>query len=142
MISLRSTVINNLTALISYGYKTPKRVASFNERIRIYNRKLDRYDRQFHMRAPDLSVKSQVTFPITVPFRLRHRQKRRKEEFVDNSSKIHWNRLTPNEILLAFENTQYLEYNELKEGLKYLSEVQDQEQHDWNSHPWVSKAMD
>ena len=114
MIGLRSTFINNLTTLISYGYKKPIRAASFKQRIKSYQNRLDRYDRQFHMRPPNLSTSNAVSFPISVPFLVRHRlKKRRGPEFVDNSSKIHWNRLTPNEILLAFENLQYLEYNEM-----------------------------
>jgi hypothetical protein len=28
------------------------------------------------------------------------------------------------------------------EGLRFLSQIQGQEEHDWNSHPWVSKALD
>jgi hypothetical protein len=28
------------------------------------------------------------------------------------------------------------------EGLKFLSEVEGQENHDWNTHIWVSKAFD
>jgi len=80
------------------------------------------------MRPPNLETKNAVTFPIKVPLRLRHRRIIKKgKEFVDNSSKIHWNRLTPNEILLAFENLEYLEYYEMMEGLKYLSETKGQE---------------
>lgn len=28
------------------------------------------------------------------------------------------------------------------EGLRWLSEVKGQEAHDWNSHPWISKALE
>ena len=30
----------------------------------------------------------------------------------------------------------------MMEGLRYLSEVKGQEEHNWNEHPWVSKALD
>lgn len=105
MIGLTSTLINNLTRIITFGHKTTRQVASFNHRIRNYGKRLDRYERQFHMRAPDLATKNILTFPIKIPFLLRHRYRpNRGGEFVDNSTRIHWNRLTPNEILLAFES--------------------------------------
>ena len=44
--------------------------------------------------------------------------------------------------MLAFEHLEHLEYYEMMEGLKYLSEIKGQEKHDWNSHPWIKKAMD
>lgn len=114
MITLRSSIINSLTTLLAFNYKDARHVASFKQRINAYNHRLDRYDRQFHMRAPDLSSKNKISFPITVPFRVRHRFNPKKiDQFVDNSSRIHWNRLTPNEILLGFENIKYLEYDEM-----------------------------
>jgi len=128
MLTLSSRLTNNLTTLLLYGYRTPQKVASFQQRIKMFNNKLNIYERQFHMRPPNLETKNAVTFPIKVPLRLRHRRIIKKgKEFVDNSSKIHWNRLTPNEILLAFENLEYLEYYEMMEGLKYLSEIKGQE---------------
>lgn len=30
----------------------------------------------------------------------------------------------------------------MMEGLRYLSEVKGQQEQDWNTHPWVSKALD
>ena len=30
----------------------------------------------------------------------------------------------------------------MMEGLRFLSEVKGQEDHDWNSHPWISKALE
>lgn len=30
----------------------------------------------------------------------------------------------------------------MMEGLKYLSEIKVQEDHDWNTHPWICKALD
>ena len=30
----------------------------------------------------------------------------------------------------------------MMEGLKYLSEVKGQEEHDWNSHPWVGRVLE
>ena len=54
MINLRSNFINTLTTVINYGMKKPIHVASFNARIRRYSNSLDRYDRQFHMRPPNL----------------------------------------------------------------------------------------
>lgn len=132
-----------LTTLLIYNYRTPQRVASFKQRITAYNRFLDRYDRQFHMRPPSLALKQSLTFPITIPFRLRHRYNPKKADtFTDNSTKMHWQRFTPNEILLAFEHLEYLEYDEMMEGLRYLSEIKGQENHDWNTHPWISKALD
>lgn len=105
-------MIKSLTTLLAFEYKNTRPVASFNHRIRAYEKRLDRYDRQFHMRPPSLASKNTITFPITVPFRLRHRYNPKKsEQFVDNSTAIHWNRLTPNEILLGFEKIEYLEYN-------------------------------
>ena len=96
MIITRTPLLNNLTALLSFQYKTTRRLTSFSHRIKINNKRLDRVDRQFHMRPPNLSQK-EITFPIKMPFRLRHRYNPKKiDNFVDNSSKIHWNRLTPN----------------------------------------------
>ena len=56
------------------------------------------------MRPPNLETKNAITFSITVPFLVRHRfnPNNDKNLFVDDSSRIHWNRLTPNEILLGF----------------------------------------
>jgi hypothetical protein len=65
----------------------------------------------------------------------------RKPLVIDNSSKVHWNRLEPNQILLGLENIKLMTFPEVVEGLKYLSEVKGQEAHDWNTHPWVSPAM-
>ena len=97
MLRLQSVQAQCLTTLLSYRYRTPHHPASFKQRISKYNRSLDRYDRQFHMRPPNLNVKQSLIFPLTVPFRVRHRFNPYKQElFVDNSSRIHWNRLTPN----------------------------------------------
>lgn len=86
MLALSSTISHKLTTLISYSYRTPQRVASFRQRIKMYNNKLDVYERQFHMRPPNLETKNPVTFPIKIPLRLRHRKIVKKgKEFVDNS---------------------------------------------------------
>ena len=103
MLTLRSQLFNNLTRAITYSYRTPQHVASFRQRLKMYDNRLDTYDRQFHMRT-DLSSSQHLTFPLKIPFRLRHRfNPKKRGSFVDNTSKIRWNRLTPNEILLAFE---------------------------------------
>ena len=96
----------NLTHLLASGFAikkpsgrpTPKKVKSFQQRISFYNKHLDRYDRKFLIRPPDLRPSQPVSFPLTIPLRVRHIYNPRKsqEEFMDNSSKIHWNRLTPN----------------------------------------------
>ena len=49
--------------------------------------------------------------------------------------------MQPNEILLAFENIQYLSFKEIVEGLRCLSKIDGQEAHDWNKHEWVSNAL-
>jgi hypothetical protein len=53
------------------------------------------------MRPPNLETKNVIAFPITVPFLVRHRfnPNNDKNLFVDDSSRIDWNRLTLNEIL-------------------------------------------
>ena len=30
----------------------------------------------------------------------------------------------------------------MMKGLRYLSQIKGQENHDWNTHPWISKALD
>lgn len=112
MITLRSPLLNNLTTLLTYSYRNARPTYSFKRRLRMYNHNLDRFDRQFHMRPPSLVTKNPISFPITIPLRLRHRYNpKKRDDFVDDSSRIHWNRLTPNEILLGFERIEYLEYN-------------------------------
>lgn len=54
MLTLSSTIANNITSLISYSYRTTRHVASFRQRIKAYNNKLNIYERQFHMRPPNL----------------------------------------------------------------------------------------
>lgn len=56
MIRLQKTLslTTGLYQTIFYCYKTPLKVASFKERIRLNNRRLDRYDRIFVMRPPNL----------------------------------------------------------------------------------------
>lgn len=97
MITLRSPLLRELTTLLSFEYRTTRKVGTFKQRIKAYNHRLDRFDRQFHMRPPNLETKNVITFPITVPFLVRHRfnPKNDKNLFVDDSSRIHWNRLTP-----------------------------------------------
>jgi hypothetical protein len=111
MLHLHSVRTSYLTTLLAYTYRTPQRVASFKQRIARFNHSLDRYDRQFHMRPPSLKVGQPLTFPLKIPFRVRHRFNPNKGElFTDNSSHMHWNRMTPNELLLAFEHVEYLEF--------------------------------
>ena len=113
---------------------------SAHQRIKFYARFPDKFRLKTKMRAPDLTDPS-LSFPIRIPIRYRHGLYLRKKLFVDDSSKVHWNRLEPNQILLALENPQYLEFRELTEGLRCLSEVKGQEQHDWNQHEGVGKAL-
>jgi hypothetical protein len=142
MLKLHSPLAPFLTTLLTYGYRTPQNPGSFQQRITKFQKYLDKVDRKFVIRPPDLSSKSKISFPITIPLRVRHWYNPKKlGNFVDDSSKVHWNRLTPNEILLALEHVEYLEFDEMIEGLRYLSEVKGQEKHDWNAHPWVSKAF-
>jgi hypothetical protein len=61
-----------------FSYRTPLKVASFKERIRLNNRRLDRYDRIFVMRPPNLESKNKLTFPLTIPLRVRHLYKPKK----------------------------------------------------------------
>jgi hypothetical protein len=139
-----SSLAGRLLTAIEFSYRAPKKIKGFKSRISFYNRHLDQYDRRFLIRPPNLAPGAPVAFPITIPFRVRHKWNpaKRREVFLDNTSKIHWNRLTPNEILLGFERLEYLEYEEMIEGLRYLSEVEGQQEHDWNTHAWVSKAFD
>ncbi len=108
-----------------FGFRPPKKIRGFQSRISFYNKKLDKYDRKFLIRPPNLKPGSEITFPISIPMRVRHKwnPSKRKDVFLDNTSKIHWNRLTPNEILLGFERLEFLEYDEMIEGLRFLSEV-------------------
>ena len=117
-----------------------RKVKPAHQRIKYYSQFPNKFKLKTRIRAPDLTDPA-LTFPIRVPIRYRHEFHLRKELFVDNSAKIHWNRLQPNQILLAFENPQYLSFEELVEGLKCLSEVEGQKEHDWNEHEWVSKAL-
>lgn len=100
MITLRSPLLRGLTTLLSFEYRTPRKVATVKQRIKSYNNRLDKFERQFHMRPPNLASKTSITFPITVPFLIRHRyipkKLRERNTIVDDSSRIHWNRLTPN----------------------------------------------
>jgi hypothetical protein len=113
----------SLTTLVGFGYRTPQKVGSFKERIRLNNKRLDRYDRVFLIRPPNLQSNNLITFPIKIPMRVRHIYNPTKTQplYIENSERIHWNRLTPNEILLAFERVDLLEYNEMVEGLRFLS---------------------
>lgn len=97
MLSVRSNLTAFLTTLLTYGYRTPQNPKSFKQRIAKFEKYLDRVDRRFEIRPPDLSNKQIVTFPITIPLRVRHRYNPKKlNSFVDNSSRLHWNRMTPN----------------------------------------------
>ena len=104
MLKLQTKLAPLLTTLV-YWYRTPQNPASFQQRISKYEKYLDRVDRKFLIRPPDLSSKNSITFPITIPLRVRHQYNPKKlGTFVDNSSRVHWNRLTPNEILLGLEH--------------------------------------
>jgi hypothetical protein len=111
------------TLAFSFGFRPPKKIRGFHSRLSFYNRQLDTYDRRFLIRPPNLKPGNELTFPLPIPLRVRHKwnPSKRKEVFLDNTEKIHWNRLTPNEILLGFEKIEFLEYNEMIEGLRYLS---------------------
>lgn len=93
-----------LLSALQFDYRNPKKIRGFQSRITFYNRHLDQYDRRFLIRPPNLSPENSLTFPLTIPMRVRHKWNpaKRKDEFLDNTEKIHWNRLTPNEILLGF----------------------------------------
>jgi hypothetical protein len=72
MIRLNNTLATSITYLTLHGYKNTKKVGTFAARIKMYNKHLDRYDRQFHMRPPNLASKNNIQFPITVPLLVRH----------------------------------------------------------------------
>ena len=72
MIRLNNNLFSGLTSLIAYEYRTPKKVGTFAGRIKTYSKLLDRYDRQFHMRPPNLESKNKVIFPIKIEMRVRH----------------------------------------------------------------------
>jgi len=90
------------TLLLAAGYTRTRKIesASFAARIKIYSspRNINRFDRKFLIRPPDLSNKNSLTFPIRMPMRVRHVPKRVKNpiQFTENTSKIRWNRLSPN----------------------------------------------
>jgi len=71
---------SSLNTTIFFNYKTPLKIASFKERIRLNNRRLDRYDRIFVMKPPNLESKNVVTFPLTIPMRVRHLYRPNKSE--------------------------------------------------------------
>ena len=99
-----------LTTSLPFPFRNPKKIMGFQSRISFYNRHLDQYDRRFLIRPPNLQTSNPLTFPITIPIRVRHKwnPKKREGQFLDNTEKIHWNRLTPNEVLLGFEKLEYL----------------------------------
>ena len=148
MIALQSRLSSALSLQthlsFAFGRGTKMQHRSFNARIRIYNKSLDYFNRVFLMRPPNLKSSNPVSFPLKMPMLVRHIPKRIKNpvKYQENSEKIRWNRLSPNQILLALEKIEYLGFNELVEGLQYLSEVRGQEKHNWNRHPWVSKAFE
>ena len=119
----------NIQTFSSYGRK----LKSVRQRMKYYSRFPDMFRLKTRIRPPDLTD-PELAFPIRIPIRYRHELKFRKELYIDNTSKIHWNRLEPNQILLGFENTQYLTFEEVVEGLRCLSEVKNQDMHNWNEH--------
>ncbi len=46
-----------------------------------------------------------------------------------------------NEILLNLENAEYLRMGELIGGLTALGRIKNQQEHDWNEHPWTDKVF-
>lgn len=62
----------HLNTILSYAYRIPKQQRTFKARIAMYNRNLDRYDRVFLIRPPNLESKNPITFPIKIPMRVRH----------------------------------------------------------------------
>jgi hypothetical protein len=69
----------------------------------------DKYKLTTVIRPPNLRDTT-LEFPLRIPIRYRHLYKPTKPLFLDNTKDIKWQRLSPNEILLAFENIKSLEH--------------------------------
>jgi hypothetical protein len=102
------------------GFAKTLKEKSVRQRRKYYARFPNKFKLITRIRPPDLTDPD-LKFPIKIPIRYRHILCIKKELVVNNSSKIHWGRLQPNEILLGLENIQYLTFEEMIEGLKYLS---------------------
>ena len=74
---------------LSQKAKKPK---SAHQRLKYYSRFPDKFRLKTRIRPPDLTDPN-ITFPIRIPIRYRHEFYLKKELIIDNSSKIHWNRL-------------------------------------------------
>lgn len=73
MIKLQAFSGMRLLTAIEYCLRTPKKIKGFQSRISFYNRHLDVYDRRFLIRPPNLRPGAEVSFPITIPMRVRHK---------------------------------------------------------------------
>jgi hypothetical protein len=82
------------------GFAKTLKEKSVRQRRKFYAKFPNKFKLITRIRPPDLTVPD-IKFPIHIPIRYRHIICIKKQLVVNNSSKIHWSRLQPNEILLG-----------------------------------------
>lgn len=120
------TQFNNLTFLGQFGFSSrPRKILNLNQRMKKYGKFPDKYKLKTVIRPPNLRDDS-LEFPLRIPIRYRFLYKPTKPLFIDNPKQIKWQRLSPNEILLAFDRFELMDHKEIVEGLHWLSRVEGQ----------------
>lgn len=118
-------MLSQLISKTVANFAKPTKVKSLRQRMKFYARFPEKFKLKTLIRPPDLT-QDKISFPIRIPIRYRHIFKLKRDKFVPDSRTIHWRHLEPNQVLLGFENLQYLDFKELVEGLRVLSEIKGQ----------------
>lgn len=113
MLKVGSSVLNQINSLtllgqFSFGSR-PRKILNLNQRMKKYGKFPQKYQLKTIIRPPNLRDDS-LEFPLRIPIRYRFLYRPTKPLFIDNPKQIKWQRLSPNEILLAFERFEVLEH--------------------------------
>jgi hypothetical protein len=113
MLKISSSIVGQfkaltLTPVLNFASRERK-IPNLHQRIKRYSKLPDKYKLKTIIRPPNLRDES-LEFPLRIPIRYRHLYKPTKPIFLDNTKDIKWQRLSPNEILLAFSDFKQLDH--------------------------------